>query len=168
VLSTLKNSISKQSLLRTNCQKRLVYLFQHRPHSWDDCIACSSGERDKISTKIIRSATTSLFPYNHGKEVGLDPGHIVLDGDSVGGLSPHSSPSPLFGPRLLWPNGRPSPTQQLLSSYTNVRPKITHKNCLNSCNSKIYKRMLQRRVAIRCRSPLSAFWEHKFAVLNKM
>ena len=51
-----------------------------------------------------------------GKEVGLGPGHIVLDGDPVGTLPPfpYSSPSPLFGPCLLWPNGRPS--QQLLSS----------------------------------------------------
>jgi len=45
-----------------------------------------------------------------GKEVGLGSGHIVLDGTQ----RPHSSPSPFFGPWLLWPNGRPS--QQLLSS----------------------------------------------------
>ena len=49
-----------------------------------------------------------------GMEVGLSPGHIVLGGDPA---PPHikgrSSP-PLFGPCLLWPNGRPS--QQLLSS----------------------------------------------------
>ena len=31
-----------------------------------------------------------------------------------GDQAPHSSPSPLFSPSLLWPNGRPS--QQLLSS----------------------------------------------------
>jgi len=50
-----------------------------------------------------------------GKEVGLGPGHIVLDGEPVGTLPPpHSSPFTLFGPCLLWPNGRPS--QQLLSS----------------------------------------------------
>jgi len=49
-----------------------------------------------------------------GKEVGLGPGHIVLDGDPVGTQRPHSSPSPLFSPCLLWPNRRPS--QQLLSS----------------------------------------------------
>jgi len=37
-----------------------------------------------------------------GTEVGIDPGHIVLDG--------HLAPSkrdttPIFGPCLLWPNG---------------------------------------------------------------
>jgi len=45
-----------------------------------------------------------------GKVVGLGPGHIVLDGDQA----PPQQPLPTFGPRLLWPNGRPS--QQLLSS----------------------------------------------------
>jgi len=44
-----------------------------------------------------------------GKEVGLGPGHIVLDGDPA-----PKQPLPIFGPCLLWPNGRPS--QQLLSS----------------------------------------------------
>jgi len=48
-----------------------------------------------------------------GKKVGLSPGHIVLDGDPVG-TQPPQQPLPTFGPRLLWPNGRPS--QQLLSS----------------------------------------------------
>jgi len=43
-----------------------------------------------------------------GKEVGLGPGHIVLDGDPA----PHSSPSPLSA-HAYWPNGHPS--QQLLS-----------------------------------------------------
>jgi len=51
-----------------------------------------------------------------GREVGLGPGHIVLDGDPVGTYSPHSSPSPTFGPCLLWQNGRPS-QQQLSSCY---------------------------------------------------
>ena len=42
-----------------------------------------------------------------GVEVGLGPGHIVLDGDPA--PSPKRgwtrSPSPIFGPFLLWPNG---------------------------------------------------------------
>ena len=45
-------------------------------------------------------------------EVGLGPGDIVLDWDPLPHGKGHSSPS-LFGPCLLWPNGRPS--QQLLS-----------------------------------------------------
>jgi len=37
-----------------------------------------------------------------GKEVGLGPSHIVLDGDLMGTQRPHSSACPLFGPCLLW------------------------------------------------------------------
>jgi len=55
-----------------------------------------------------------------GKEAGLGPGHIVLDGDPVG-TQPPQQPLPTFGPCLLRPNGHPS--QQLLSSCTNGRPK---------------------------------------------
>jgi len=52
-----------------------------------------------------------------GTEVGLGPGHTVLDGDPGHPHGKgHSSP-PLFGPCLLWPNDRPS--QQLLNSCTN-------------------------------------------------
>jgi len=55
-----------------------------------------------------------------GTEVSLGPCHIVLDGDTF----PHgkgNSSRPLFGPRLLWTNSRPS--QQLLRNCTNGRPK---------------------------------------------
>jgi len=38
-----------------------------------------------------------------GMQVGLDPGHIVLDGDPS---PPPPEGGPLiFGPYLLWPNG---------------------------------------------------------------
>jgi len=47
-----------------------------------------------------------------GKEEGLGPGHIVLDRDPA---PPKGAQSPIFGPCLLWPNGRPSP-QLLLST----------------------------------------------------
>jgi len=52
-----------------------------------------------------------------GTEVDLGPGHMVLDGDLA--LPPrkgHSSPSPLFGPCLLWPRSSRSPTAELLST----------------------------------------------------
>jgi len=43
-----------------------------------------------------------------GREVGLGPGHIVLDGDIAFPLPKgHTSPR-IFGPCVLWPNGRPS------------------------------------------------------------
>jgi len=39
-----------------------------------------------------------------GIEVGLGPGHIVLDGDPAAPQKGHSPP-PIIGPHLLWPNG---------------------------------------------------------------
>jgi len=47
-----------------------------------------------------------------GTEVGLGPGHIVLDGDPAPPWKGAQQP-PLLGPCLLWPNGRSS--QVLLS-----------------------------------------------------
>jgi len=46
-----------------------------------------------------------------GTEVGLGPDHIVLDGNPA---PPKGHSPPIFGPYLLWPNGRPS--QLLLST----------------------------------------------------
>jgi len=48
-----------------------------------------------------------------GTKVGLDPGHIVLHGDPASPFQKGTVP-PVFGPCLLWPNGRPS--QLLLST----------------------------------------------------
>jgi len=48
-----------------------------------------------------------------GTEIGLGPGHIVLDGETQLPSRKGAQP-PLFCPCLLWPNGRPS--QLLLSS----------------------------------------------------
>ena len=38
-----------------------------------------------------------------GREAGLGPGHIVLDGDPDP-LLQMGTASPIFGPCLLWPN----------------------------------------------------------------
>jgi len=40
-----------------------------------------------------------------GTEVGLGPGHIVLDGDRAPLPKKRAQLPPLFGPCLLWPNG---------------------------------------------------------------
>jgi len=43
-----------------------------------------------------------------GKEVGLGPGHIVIDVDQAPPPKRAEQPQPLFGPCLLWSKGRPS------------------------------------------------------------
>ena len=52
-----------------------------------------------------------------GSEVGLGPGDIVIDEDPAPPLERGTAAPTLFGPCLLWPNGRPS--QHLLSSCQN-------------------------------------------------
>jgi len=53
-----------------------------------------------------------------GIQVGLDPSDIVLDGDPARSLPQKGIELPIFGPCLLWPNGRPS---QLLLSTCKTR-----------------------------------------------
>jgi len=55
-----------------------------------------------------------------GTEVGLGPGHTVLDGDPT--LPPKGLNTPIFVPCLLWPNGRPF---QLLLSTCFISVTIT-------------------------------------------
>jgi len=71
-----------------------------------------------------------------GMEVGLSPGDFVLDGDPA--LTPKGAePHPIFGPRLLWPNGcmdqdvtwyggRPRPTQQCVQCGPSYPQKKGH------------------------------------------
>jgi len=40
-----------------------------------------------------------------GTPVGLDPGLIVLDGDTAPPQKKKGTEPPIFGPCLLWPNG---------------------------------------------------------------
>jgi len=67
-----------------------------------------------------------------GTEVDLSPGNSVLDGDPapVPQKGPQQPPYLIFGPCLLWPNGRPS--QQLLTSCKNKLKSFMQ-------NSELYK-----------------------------
>ena len=49
--------------------------------------------------------TAGRMKMSLGTEVGLGPGNIVLDG---GPAPPQWGTPPIFGPCLLWANGRPS------------------------------------------------------------
>jgi len=56
-----------------------------------------------------------------GMEVGRDPGHIVLDGDSAPPNRGHSPPDPILGPCLLWQNSCMYGTEVGLSLSDSVR-----------------------------------------------
>jgi len=66
---------------------------------------CKRRSSPHFSAHVHCGQTAGWIRIPLVKEVGLGPGDIVLDGDPA---------PPLFGPCLLWSNGRPS--QQLLSS----------------------------------------------------
>jgi len=87
-----------------------------RPMLYDRCPVCLSV------TLVCCGQTVGRIKMKLGKEVGVGPGQIVLDGDPVPPPRKVAQQSPLFGPRLLWPNGRPF--QQLLSFCT-TRKVIT-------------------------------------------
>jgi len=55
-----------------------------------------------------------------GMEIGIGPGHIVLDGDPAPPHGKGHGSSPLFGACLLWPNGRP-PRKMPSSCFTSQR-----------------------------------------------
>ena len=63
-------------------------------------------------TLVYRGQTSEWIRIPVGTEVGLGPGDIVTWVPSS--PTERGTASPLFGPCLMWPNGRPS--QQLLSS----------------------------------------------------
>jgi len=73
-----------------------------------------------------------------GVEVGLSPGHIVLDGDPAPFPKKGQRP-PIFGPCLLWPNGwmdeaatcygdRPRPKRHCVTGAPSFRKKGTAPN----------------------------------------
>jgi len=65
---------------------------------WDRCLSvCLS------MTLVYCGQTVGWIKMKVGTEVGLGPGHIVLDGDAA--TPPKGAQPPNFGPCLLWPTG---------------------------------------------------------------
>ena len=58
------------------------------------------GAPPQFSSHVYCGQTAGWIKMSLGTEMGLGPGHIMLDGDPAA-----VSPPPIFGPFLLWPNG---------------------------------------------------------------
>jgi len=58
----------------------------------------------RFSAHVCCGQMAACIKMALGMEVGLGPGHIVLDGDPAPPLQKRHSPS-IFGPCLLWANG---------------------------------------------------------------
>ena len=69
------------------------------PSSCLSCPVCLSV------TLVYCGQTVGWIKMKLGTPVGLDPGHIVLDGDPAPPHPKGHSPHPIFGPYLLRPNG---------------------------------------------------------------
>ena len=54
-------------------------------------------------TLVYCGQTDGWIKMKLGMQVGLGPGHIVLDGDPA--PPPKGAQPPIFGPCLLWPQG---------------------------------------------------------------
>jgi len=73
------------------------------------------GAHPQFSAHVYCGQMTGWIKMPLDTEVGLGPGHIVLDGDPAPPPK-RGSAVLIFGPCLLWPNGRPY--QLLLSTWT--------------------------------------------------
>jgi len=73
----------------------------------------------QFSAHVCCCQTAGWIKMPLGTKVGHGPGHIVLGGDPA--PPPKWAQPPIFGPCLLWPNGRPS--QLLLST---CYKQVTH------------------------------------------
>jgi len=59
----------------------------------------------QFSAHVYCGQTAGWIKMALGVEVGLGPGHIVLDGDPATLPKKGAEPPPIFDPFLLWPNG---------------------------------------------------------------
>ena len=75
------------------------------PHyaRWGPSCLPKKGADPQFSAHSYCCQTAGCIKMPLGIEVGLNPGDFVLDGDPV--PSPKGAEPPIFGPRILWPNG---------------------------------------------------------------
>jgi len=103
-------------LLRPNgCMDQDVTWYGDRPRSRQLCVTWGpripspkggGAEPPKFSAHVYCGQTAGWMKLLLGMEVGLSPGDFMLDGDPVPfPQNGAESPSLIFGPLLLWPNG---------------------------------------------------------------
>jgi len=76
-----------------------------RPMLSDSCLSCLSVLSVLSVTFVYCGQTVGWIKMKLGMQVGLSPGHIVLDGDPVPPPPKGHSPTQIFTHYLLWPNG---------------------------------------------------------------
>ena len=78
------------------------------PHRvrWGSSSPSPKGAQPQLSAHIYCGQMAGWIKMPLGTKVGLGPGHIVSYGNGPT-LPPKGAQPPIFGPCLLWPNGRP-------------------------------------------------------------
>jgi len=116
-----------------------------RPRLWLHCVrwilsslAPSKGHSPQFLAHVCCGQTVGWIKIPLGREVGLGPGHIVLDGDLA--PSPKGAQPPIFCQCLLWPNGRPF--QLLLSTCLNFRDYIKSFKRVKLCTLNLVCRLI--------------------------
>jgi len=88
---------------------------------WPQCVGWRPSSRSPKGVQppnfrpiyVVAKCMAGWIKMPLGREVGLDASNIVLDGDPAPPKKKGTQP-PIFGPYVLWPNGRPC--QLLLST----------------------------------------------------
>ena len=80
----------------------------------------------QFSANVYCGQTADGIKMPLGAEVGLGPVDIVLDGAQLPASLQKRGTAPIFGPRLLWPNGRPS--QLLLSTVAEMGDRVHNRS----------------------------------------
>jgi len=77
-----------------------------RPHCvrWGLSFPSPKGHSPQFSAHACCGKTAGWVMMPLGREVGLCPGHTVLDGDPAPLPQRGTALAPFFGPCLLWPN----------------------------------------------------------------
>jgi len=120
LLITTTKVESKIASHLTRLQQKITELLIHgfgRPFVKRFALCYRTPLSDLIACRVTllhSGQTVGWVKMQLGTELGLGPGHIVLDGNPASSYGKGARQPPLFGPCLLWPNGRPS--RQLLSS----------------------------------------------------
>jgi len=84
-----------------------------KPRPWPHCVRWEPssapqkrrGAPPQFSAHVHCGQIAGRIKMALGMEVGLRPGHSVLDGDPAPSPKKGRAPSQIFGPFLLWPNG---------------------------------------------------------------
>ena len=90
-------------------QDEIWHAGKHRPRTqrvrWGTSSPSPKGAQPlQFSAHICCGQRTAWIKMPLRMEVGLAPGHIMLDGDPAPPQKGTAAP-PIFGPCLLWPNG---------------------------------------------------------------